>query len=139
MNPTRHPNGFYVVPLLELFGFRLRLHYWPAATPDDTPHEHRSWVLSLVFGELVETRWREAHGIRAVYRCGATPGNGAPVAEPCGQGGVELVKRRTRRWLYFVGKRTIHSVECKRRTWTLVLLGRPQQGRRPRAWMHPTA
>ncbi len=133
-----HPNGFYVKLLASLSGFRVRFHYWPKASVDKSPHNHRSWFLSLpLWGSLTETRYEEVPGdVYDKHACGVTPGNGSPVAEPAGTGNLNSVSEHTRRTYvpYFCSKDTIHSVASHGRTLTLVLFGPSDGKRRPLAW-----
>ncbi len=141
-----HPNGFVVKLLATLpFGMRLRLHWWPVGGRRlDSPHDHRSWFVSLpLMGSFVERRYREARpGAEAgseefsVLRCDPTGGNGSPRCEAAGRGRLELVGFSRRRWLpYFCPGSAIHSFLPSGPGFaaSLVLFGPPRKT--PRAWI----
>ena len=136
MKATLHPNGFWVILLGSLFGFRLRLHYWPDATEDKSPHNHRSWFISLpLFGELMETTYEEVPGDEPVRVCGSLPGNGIPdtIEGRAGALRAGLIRRHRLLLPYLCKAEAIHSVIVPNKTATLILFGPDKQ--RPKAWI----
>ncbi len=145
MNPATHPNGF-VIRLLHTFhsGARLRLHTWPAGKARlDSPHDHRSWFLSLpLWGRFIERRFiehehKDGTAPFDVLRCYSTSGNGKPVTTPEGKSALLLTSARTRRPLvpYFCPTQAIHSFVPVSPGFaaSLVLFGPPKQV--PRAFI----
>lgn len=137
--PKIHPNGFWIAILAAFRGLRLRLHYWP---PDskilDTPHNHRSWFISLpLWGVLEEWRFELDDGDDyRVLRCMSTSSRSGPATQPAGTGSVKPVKRRFRLPLipYFCPASAIHStIPRTNRVVTIVLFGKHQKV--PRAWI----
>jgi hypothetical protein len=57
----KHPNGFTKVVIGSIFGFRLRLHYWPkTAEKSYSRHNHRWWFISIpIIGIFVDNRYEE--------------------------------------------------------------------------------
>lgn len=141
--PNLHPNGFWIY-LVKVFsnGARIRLHYWPATTKKlESPHDHRSWFISLpLFGLFEERRYEETEDTNlTVLRCHATTsgGNGRPLSTPMGKGGVKQIFRRWRLPLipYFCGSSVIHSFVPRSPgpALSIVLFGPPRKV--PRAWV----
>lgn len=140
--PNIHPNGFWIY-LVKVFksGARLRLHYWPSDSNKlESPHDHRSWFVSLpLFGIFEERRYVEAQGGMVVLKCHATSsgGNGKPLTTPIGRGGVRQISRHWRIPLipYFCGEKVIHSYVPRSPgpALSLVLFGPHRKV--PRAWV----
>ena len=135
-----HPNGFYLTLLGSIRGCRIRIHYWPPETEKlDTPHDHRSWFVSIPLWGLLEERRFEAiegDGLE-IHRCSATTaGNGKPITRKVGLGDVRQT-RRTMRFPfipYLCPVDAIHSLVPKtRRALTLVVFGPNKKA--PKAWL----
>lgn len=149
MNANPHPNGFVVRLLANFRGYRLRLHTWPANPKRqrlETPHDHRSWFLSLpLWGWFSEWRFIQhdpgcCHSrVYNVLRCHSTSGNGAPITTPDGHAGLIPDSRHIRRPLipYFCPEEAIHSFVPLDQGFaaSLVLFGPPR--RIPRAFVAP--
>lgn len=133
-----HPNGFYLTLLGAVRGCRIRVHYWPPNTKKlDTPHDHRSWFVSLpVWGVLDERRYEEVEAVDLeVHACHATARRGS-LTNKVGLGGVREVARKLRLPLvpYLCRVGVIHSLVPKtKRALTLVVFGPDRVT--PRAWL----
>lgn len=121
---------------------RIRLHIWPSGVKRlDSPHDHRSWFISLplwgVFEEkkYIETDTGEEYD---VVKCHATTsGNGKPNTTPHGKGGLVKISSKTHWPLvpYICRRGEIHSFMPKSRGYaaSIVLFGTP--GVTPKAWL----
>lgn len=142
MKRQEHPNGFGV-RLLRTFknGMRLRLHTWvPGVDRLKTPHDHRSWFISLpLWGRFLEQRYEEVRPFERrtfysrpyqVLRCHQTSSNGRPITTPEGDSQLISVSSHTRYPLvpYFCGSGAIHSFVPIRPGFaaSLVLFGAPK-------------
>lgn len=112
-----HPNGF-TIRVLRVFGngMRVRLHRWPpSAARLDTPHDHRSWFVSVpIWGTFIERRFREESRASADYvvlRCHSTSGNGNPITSRERRTGLieESVSMRLPLVPYYCPADVIHS------------------------------
>ncbi len=139
--PNMHPNGFWVF-LLKSFenGLRLRIHYWPrGATRLKTPHDHRSWFVSLpLWGLFREVRYAEVEGSAfRVINCASTTSNGRAITTEAGRGNLTPISTHHRIPFvpYFCGVGVIHSLQpvFDGPAVSLVLFGRHR--RRPKAWL----
>jgi len=140
-----HPNGF-VIRLLRTFknGMRLRLHTWPKHERRlDTPHDHRSWFVSLpLWGQFIEKRYEEnTRGVPVeILRCHSTSGNGQPITTSEGHSALVERSSRVRRAgvPYFCPAEAVHSfVPTTSFAASLVLFGPQKQV--PRAFVKPEA
>jgi hypothetical protein len=70
MSTNRHPLGLRETTLLNLAGYRIRLHHW-TGSGSDAPHNHRAPFISLpLLGRYAETRHIRIPG--SAYRLLAT-------------------------------------------------------------------
>lgn len=139
-----HPNGFVVRLLQKLpLGMRLRLHTWPSGKKRlDSPHDHRSWFVSLpLWGTFEEKRYETSSQIDYdVILCHQTSGNGKPVTTPAGCAGLEpkTCCNRAAGIPYFCPGDAIHSFVPRGPGFaaSLVLFGPPSKV--PRAYIRRT-
>jgi hypothetical protein len=61
MKIEHHPNGFTKFILGSVFGYRIRVHYWPRAEKKyRSRHNHRWWFISMpLFGAFIDNRYEE--------------------------------------------------------------------------------
>jgi hypothetical protein len=61
MYVENHPNGFTKIIIGTIFGYRIRLHYWPkGADKAESRHNHRWWFISVpLLGRFVDNRYME--------------------------------------------------------------------------------
>lgn len=142
MKAVLHPNGF-LIRLLHTFsnGIRLRIHTWPRGERRlDSPHDHRSWFVSIpLWGKFIERRFEGGGGKSRydVLRCHSTSSNGIPVTSPDGFGSLTEVSRQKRYPLipYLCPAGAIHSLVPEKPGFaaTIVLFGPPRTI--PRVWL----
>jgi hypothetical protein len=63
-----HPNGFTKITFDGIFGYRIRIHYWPKGTPkSESQHNHRWWFISIpLMGCFVDNRYSETTNNRTM-------------------------------------------------------------------------
>lgn len=61
MKIEHHPNGFTKLTLGSIFGYRIRVHYWPRTEEKyGSRHNHRWWFISMpLFGAFTDNRYEE--------------------------------------------------------------------------------
>jgi hypothetical protein len=127
----KHPTGFYKIVLLSLFGYRLRLHYWPHGAKDSRPdiHDHKWSFISLpLFGSFIERRYIRMDG--ATYNIHLCRSTTLPLEE-VGESGIKQVSENIRRPFrpYLCRHGEIHDYQPVgyTKSASLVITGRPQK------------
>jgi hypothetical protein len=61
MKVEHHPNGFTKFIVGSIFGYRIRIHYWPRSEEKyRSRHNHRWWFISMpLLGTFVDNRYEE--------------------------------------------------------------------------------
>ncbi len=121
MRITKHPLGFTKIVLFSLFGFELRLHYWPRGSLDSRAdiHNHRWSFISLpLVGNFKEKVFRvvENEPENALFTkllCYPERQNGTRDIIKSGHGLVEKISEQKRRAFrpYYFPALAIHSYE----------------------------
>jgi hypothetical protein len=111
-----HPNGFTKIIIGTVFGYRIRLHYWPSsAVKYRSRHNHRWWFISIpLLGAFTDNRYKEVEGdttMRIQVSDRANVRDSDRVYSLEGNSGLRLKASRTRYPLlpYYCGLGEIHS------------------------------
>lgn len=129
-----HPTGFKKITLLSLFGYKIRIHYWPNGASSCKPdiHGHRWPFLSFpLLGTFIETRYQRRTGdTYELLHCYSEPLKGPRPVVSVTRGDVEQYMQKTRTMFrpYICPAEAIHSYQPigSKKSITIVITGRPR-------------